>query len=1089
MGATVGATILFTDLVGSTALASQVGASAAEDLRQAHFGVLRDAAQTHGGREVKNLGDGLMVAFPGSSAALDAAAAMQGGIARHNRRAGGPPLAVRIGIATGDCTEDGEDFFGEPVIQAARLCAVADGDEVLATQLVGLLAPRDAHQLVDVGPIELKGLPEPVHAVRLLWATDEAPDVDGVPLPPRLGAEHLAPLVGRQEHLETLRDALKAAHAGERRVALITGEAGLGKTRLTAAFATEAFESGALVLYGRCDEELAVPYLPWIEALRHFLDHVADEGLPTLDPTVVAPLGRLLPGLAERLGSSGSLALGTPGGDQYALVASVTRLVEAIAARHATVVVLDDLHWADDASLLLLRQVVTTLPDSRLLVIGTYRETDLGPDDTLTDTSARLHRVGGVHRLALTGLSDREVVALVEGTAGHDLDERAVALAQTLRGDTAGNPFFLTEVLRHLAESGQIVQGDDGRWTITRDVDDLALPQSVRDVVGQRVRRLGPRAHAVLTTAAVCGREFDCPVVASATDLDEDTALDALEEAMNAGLIAEDPASPDRFSFTHALVQHTLYEELSGSRRARLHHRVASAIEELVGDRPGDRVGELAKHWFAAVRPSELDRAISYAMRAGAHALAASAPDEAVRWFTQALESTDAGQGELACEIRTRLGDAERRAGRGTYRERLLEAARTARELGRDDLLVAAAIANYRGLHSASGVIDEEKVAVLEAALDTEVGRDPATRARLLATLVGELTYDPEPDRFEHAREAVALARQVGDDDVLIDVLDRFSSALSVPDLLDERVQRTEEAMALTADRSDSVGRFLAVERRSTVLLELADMPRARVGSREMAAIAHRLGEPTLCWLATQFAAVLDFVEGDLDQAVAGAQAALQIAQESGQTDALVYWSGLMLQVQWHRGLFAETIPLVEQAAAANPGLTVYRTVLAVFCAHLGRHDEARAWLADLAADDYRFPYDVMWLTSSAVTAEAVSLVGDVQASRVLYDRLVPYVDHVAASRTSCQGCVGYHLGLLATTLGRHDKAVAHHEVGLERNTGLRSPFLRARSMVALADLLGDTDPERAVALTAEAAELVERHGFGAIAGGGRARA
>lgn len=1069
MGNTVGVSVLFTDLVGSTALAAALGPADAERLRVVHFGLLREAVEDHGGREVKNLGDGIMAVFPGASAALEAAVAMQRAVHRHNATAGAVPVAIRTGVATGDCTEDDGDFFGEPVVQAARLCARAEGGEVLAHAVFRMLVPRDAHEFVDVGDLELKGLPEPVPVVRVEWSPED--DVTAIPLQTRLTVHHAAPLVGREHERQVLHDGLKAAEQGERTVVLVTGEAGLGKTRLTSTFAAEAAASGAVVLYGRCDEDLAVPYLPWSESLDHYVEHADEGALADVDANTAGQLVRLLPSLERRF--AGDLA-GQGQTDQYALVAAVARLLGIIASRRTTVLVLDDLHWADAASLLLLRHVATTVVDARLLIVGTYRETDLGPDDALTEVSASLHRVEGVHRLPLEGLSDGEVVALVEAIAGHELDDDGVALAHALRGDAAGNPFFVVEVLRHLAEAGEIVQGEDGRWTVAAGRDTVALPQSVRDVVGQRVRRLGHETHELLTTAAVVGREFDAEVVAAACQLDEDDVLERLEASMAGGLIAEVPDCFGRFTFTHALVQHTLYGELSASRRARQHRAVAEAIEGIVGDQPGTRVGELANHWFAAVRPSELERAISYATKAGERALDASAPEEAVRWFTQALEAAGDDDPEIHAEMLLRLGEAERRAGRETYRGRLLEAAGVAERCGRTDVLVAAAIENFRGTYSNIGDVDGARVATLESALRQVDPADRASRARLMATLAGEMAWDNDPRRVELARGAMEMARAAGDD-VVLDAIERIGSAANIPELLHERDQQTQEAIALTRSGADPMRRFFALDRRTSVLLELADMDRARTCSAERRAIAEQLGEPTLRWIATYGDALLDLLEGDVGVARQGNEDAFALGVETGQPDTMLWYAAFLMQANWHDGRFDEVLPLVEMAIEQAPAVYLTRPFRAMILHRAGRGDEARAAVAEMARERFPIPNDLVWLSTTAMAAEAVHLVGDRESAAVLAERLAPFPEHVAANRHLCFGAVSYQLGLLAATVGDAEEAERHLEDAVGRNGRLRSPLHQGRALVALADLRRSSGMAGADDALEQAVQLVDR--------------
>lgn len=1074
MNSTVGATVLYTDLVDSTALTTSVSAAEAERIRHAHFDVLGKAIEDHGGHEVKKLGDGIMAVFPGASSALDAGIAMQQAIARHNQRDPGPDLSIRVAVSTGDCVVEDGDYFGEPVIQAARLCGVCEGDQILVAGVIGFLVPRDAYDLEPVGDLQLKGIPEPFPTLALSWQPVDADEAAStVPLPSRLAVQTgLSGLVGRVDERRVLDDALKAADAGERRVVLVTGEAGLGKTRLTAEFSTDASDAGTVVLYGRCDEELAVPYLPWVESLSHLVAHRGDGLLDDLEPSVRLQLVRLLPTLRDRADRAGAEEDEETSGDQYALFGAVCALLDHAATGQTVLVVLDDLHWADRGTLQLLQHVATSLPRARLLVIGTYRETDLAADDPLTETSARLHRVHGVDRIALQGLSDGEVVALLESAAGHDLDEQAVQLGHVLRTDTAGNPFFVVEVIRHLVETGAITE-DEGRWSMARDLSEIELPQSVRDVVGQRVRRLAGDARGVLTAAAVIGREFDTGVVAGAADLDEDQVLDVLEEAMAAGLVAEVAGAVDRFSFTHALVQHTLYGELSESRRARMHRRVATCLEELAAPEPG----ELAKHWFAAVRPAELDKAVSYAIEAGQRAISSSAPDEAVRWFLQAFEALDGGDPHLRCDVQVRLGDAERQAGRDTYRQRLLDAARRAQELDRGDLLVAAALANYRGWHSASGEVDTERVAVLEAALERPEAQG-ADRARLLATLAGELTYTDDPRRFEMARQAEELGRSVGERNALLDALERVGGSINVPEMLAERQRRATQMVELTETGHDPLRRFLALEQQSDVLLATADIDGARRCLVERKAIAERLGQPAFLWLAANNQALLDFIEGDVDAAAAGADAAFELGMSAGQPDVMVYFGGMLMQIHLHRGQYAEIIPLVRERAEALPGLSAFRAVLINYLAHAGELEEASRMLAEAADEGFAFFRDLVWLTSTAMSAEAAVLTGDLGSVALLRDRLLPYADQVICTRAHCLGPTTFYLGVAASALGQTSEAEAHLCAAIDQGRRLRSPLHQARPLLALGTLLRSSRPDEAAQMLREAADLSERYGM-----------
>ncbi len=459
----------------------RLGPDGAEQLRQTHFGLLRDVINATGGNEVKNLGDGLMVTFSSPSRALACATGMQQAIERHNRRAS-EALAIRIGLSAGEAVEEDGDYFGDTVVQAARLCAAASGGQILSTAIVHAMVGRHAaQQFVEIGPLELKGLPEPVATVEVLWEPMVAET--RVPLPAALVAatsEALFGFFGRADEVEQVADMQKRAFTEPRlHTMFVGGEAGIGKTALIAHSARQAHGAGAIVLLGHCDEDLTVPYQPWIEALSHLVQHLGPDCLDALSPLHRSTIARLVPALGGVDWSSGA----NLDSERLVLMHAVELLLTETSAEAPVVVVLDDLHWADAASLQMLRHLVSSASASSVLLLCTYRHTDLGQQHPLTALLADLHRQPNVGRLRLAGLNDAETVGLIAAAAGHELDESGVALAHALHRETDGNPFFTGELLRHLGESGVFLQRGDGRWALEEDFDWRTLPASVRDVV------------------------------------------------------------------------------------------------------------------------------------------------------------------------------------------------------------------------------------------------------------------------------------------------------------------------------------------------------------------------------------------------------------------------------------------------------------------------------------------------------------------------------------------------------------------------------------------------------------------------------
>jgi tetratricopeptide (TPR) repeat protein len=544
--------------------------------------------------------------------------------------------------------------------------------------------------------------------------------------------------------MQVLTDATKRVAAGEgREVLLISGEAGLGKTTLVAEAARAAFDSGACVLFGHCEEDLATPYQLFAEAFRQYVTHAPEDQLRSHIEEHGSELSRLVPTLASRIPNLPPSKATDSDTERFLLFAAAVGLLTTVSQHQPVVLVLDDLQWADKGSLLLLRHLAAAEQTMRVLVLGTYRDSELSQSHPFTEALAALHRQRGVSRIELSGLDDSGVVSFLEAAAGQTLDKAAVGLAHAIYRETDGNPFFVSEVLRHLSETGAIFQDSTGRWVADDSLEQMALPDCVRVVIGARVGRLGPEASRVLSTAAVIGRDFDLDVLALATKTSEDELLDILDAAAAVALVRELSDATGHYTFAHALIQHTLYEDLGRTRRARVHRQVAEALEDLCGGHPGGRVGELARHWISATQPIDLAKAIGYSKQAGDSALDALAPADALGRYAQALDlypqATDPDP-VLGVDLAIGLGTAQRQTGDPRYRDTLLDAARRAAELGDTKRIVAAALASDRGFFSTSGGFDTDSVEVLEMALDL-LPADDLDRAFVLAILCQEFTF------------------------------------------------------------------------------------------------------------------------------------------------------------------------------------------------------------------------------------------------------------------------------------------------------------------------------------------------------------
>jgi class 3 adenylate cyclase len=1079
--------VLITDLVDSTGMASRVGPVAADDLREEHFRLLREAIDACGGEEIKTTGDGLMAVFGGAAGAVACAVAIQQRVERRNRGAA-EPLLIRVGVGLGDVTRDRGDVFGMAVVEAARLCDAARGAQILTTELVRLIGGRDGHPFTPVGALALRGLPEPVTAYEVGWEPAGGWSRE-VGLPARLLAVAPDRYVGRVDEGERLRERFDAARGGLRQTLLVAGEPGIGKTRLTTQAGLGFHREGAIVLFGQCPEELSTPYGAWRQALSPLVERAPADALETYVERYGGELGRLVPGLARRMPGAPRPAQTDPETERYLLFSAVVGLLEQVSAESPAVVLLDDLHWADRPTLALLKHVIAETRSARLLLLGTYRDSDLAPEHPLGDVLADLRREEGVERLTLRGLDEDAVVSLMELAAGHAMDDAGLALAREITAETDGNPFFVGEMLRHLSESGALAQTADGRWVLRQRLDELGMPQSVREVVHRRVERLGEGCRRALATAAVIGRDFDVELLLRVVPDDPEQLIDVLEAAAQASLLQERPERAGWFSFAHNLINHTLYDGLGATRRAHLHRRVAEALEDLCGDDPEPRIAELARHWTAATAPVEARKAIGYSRRAGERALAELAPDEAVRWFGQALELQRRVPGTGAaerCDLAICLGEAQRQAGRPEFRETLLEASRLADELGDADRAARAALANSRGFASAFGSVDEERLAAIGRAIELDRGADPTRRARLLALQAMELQFDPDHERRRAlAEEALALARTAGDERILPYVLRDHFHALWSADTLAAR-RRTAREMNGIADRVDDplVG-IWALDRTIHAAAEAGMIARAREASSLLLARTDELGQPGLRWHAAYYAAGLAAVGGDLEEADRLAEAAMALGRQAGEErDAIVVYLGQICLVRVEQGRPEEILGMLEQAVAHNPGIPAFEAGLSSTLCEVGRVPEAAQRLERAAASRFAaVPRDQVYSTALATWARTAADAGSERAAAPLYDLIEPWRDQMVWNGSHGFGSAESYLGMLAATLGAHARAREHFAAAsdVHRREGItgweaRNLAYRARS------LLASGDAEEARATAAEALALARAHGHGMAA-------
>jgi tetratricopeptide (TPR) repeat protein len=539
-----------------------------------------------------------------------------------------------------------------------------------------------------------------------------------------------------------------------------------------------------------------------------------------------------------------------------------------------------------------------------------------------------------------------------------------------------------------------------------------------------------------------------------------------------------------RFDFEHALINHTLYQGLGATRRARIHQRVAEAIEQLYGADSDEHLGELALHWRLATVSVDKQKAAGYSLRAGQRALDSLAPSEAAKLFGDALDMLGSADTTARCEALVGLGEAQRQSGVPAYRETLLKAAGIAAELKDAGLAARATLANSRGFVSSYGDVDLERVAAIERALELDDPPQLARHARLLALLAKELAFEPDRARRRAlAEEAVALARQAADPWTLATVLESSCYAIWAPDTLPTRSKYVREMSALVAQVGDLQVEFGARTREMNTAVELGDFAWADDALERIKAIAEQTRQPTQRWNVGFLAAGMMCLRGDLEAGERLADQALQVGQEAGQPDAAMIYGGTIVLNRLVQGRGDEVIALIERMVIEYPGVPAWEAALAYTCCLIDRRLEAAEILARAAAQRFEhLLYDQNRLLALALYADTAAATGSAEAAATLDELVRPNADQLVWNGGVSFGHARMYCAMLAATLGRHDDADADFAFAGEfhHRNGLRG--WEARSELGWAEALamrGELDSAREHA--SRALELSRDHGYGAF--------
>lgn len=891
--------------------------------------------------------------------------------------------------------------------------------------------------------------------------------------------------VGREAEMEELRAGLEDALSGHGRLLLLTGEPGIGKTRAAEELATYARLRKAQVLWGRCYEGKGAPaYWPWVQAVRTYVHDREPQALLAEMGSGASDIAQMISEVREKLPGLPPPPALEPEQARFRLFDGFATFLKNAGKAQPLVVVLDDVHWADRSSLLLLQFVARELRDARLLVIGTYRDVEVGRQHPLAETMAELTRGQLSQRILLRGLGEHDVARFIEITAGI---KPPASLVQAVHRETDGNPFFVNEVVRLLVAEGRLEHpGAVRSWS-------LDIPEGVKAVVGRRLDRLSAPCNQVLSIASVIGREFELAVLEGLTDVGGDRLLDLVEEAVAARVIAEVPTDVGRYAFSHALVRDTLSSELTPTRRARLHRRVGEVLETVYGARVDAHLAELAHHFLEAARGGgDVGKAIDYAARAGERATASLAYEEAVEQYEralQALELREPMDERRRCELLLALGEARHRAGQvGAAKDAFFTAADIAREIGCAELLARAALRSVGGWVGMVevGQADPRMIELLEDALAALGDADSILRARLLGRLATELYFraGTEDTRDALSRKAVEMARRLGDPTTLADTLRARHVAIWGPENAEERAAITAEVLGLGAEEEGREVTLMVRWWRLGDLLELGNIAALEqefeTYARDATARRFVLGP----WTVPLHRAMRALREGRFEEVELLAQEALlagqQVHPETASLAYTVQMATLFLEVGRVQELETSVRGFADQMLAV-PG---FRWGLLFLLVRTDRAAEAREAFERLAAADFGdLPRDGFWLADMMLVVETCIAVGDVRRAGILYELLLPFAERnlVHGFGVVCWGCAGRLLGLLATFLGRFDDAERHFEMAirLDDERGARPFAARTRQEYAAMLLERDRprDREKALDLLARALETAQEIG------------
>jgi tetratricopeptide (TPR) repeat protein len=873
--------------------------------------------------------------------------------------------------------------------------------------------------------------------------------------------------VGREPELKQLQSAFDGAISGQGALMMVTGEPGIGKTALCEQLSTYVTLRGGRTLVGHCYEEgsLSLPYLAFVEALRSYVLTREAKDLREELGSGAVDVARIVSEIRERL----KIKLRPrkdPEEERYRLLQAVSEFLTNAAAIQPMMVVLEDLHDADKGTLDMLTHISRNLTGARLLIVGTYRDVEVDRSHPLSAALAELRRVSSYGRMLLHGLNADEVRRMLESITRESVPW---GLAEAVHRQTEGNPLFVQEVVRYLAEE-RLIARKEGGWRPAKDTPlEMSIPEGLRDVIGKRLSLLSPECNQLLIIASVIGREFSLETLKAVAGITEDIFVNVLREAVRLSILEEhSQRGLVSYRFMHAFFRQTLYEEMIAPQRLKLHQQVARALERLYSKRIKEHATELAEHFSHSTEPADLKKAVAYGEMAARRARDVFAYGEEARLLEQALkvqEVLDPEDKIRRCDLLLALGDALILAGehRRVVETVAPQALALAEVIADNTRASRACLLAMKGLQVYGPVLLVSPEAAQWTARADRYA-EPETVERAWADFMLGYVKASEasslPEVAALISRALDLARRLGDPDAYWWIAGEWLFMVSAPQHDEERLHLAEELAEQTRQGVNLMTFSVALWAIAHTFLEFGGRRRAEDIMAEMRAMAERSGQSNLLILSMLNDAILAIWDGRLEEAVAIRRRMLARGEELGIPEFAVGWATWMMPARVYLGDAGRALESMLQGSRALPR-NVATEMLALYClAHLGRYAEVAKELERLvvARPGIGSAKDETQVALDIVSLEAAVLAGHRPAAELLLHRLAGASIHTSGLWLSI--FTGRHLGGAAALLGRPDEARRHYQEATKVCAEMRFRPELALTRLQLAELLLEHYPD-----------------------------